>query len=119
MYRVPDLVCDSKLETRFLSGYTSHVYYESGHTSRERAIPREERWKRVEHIGGGAYGKVYLEKCAEGQRCGDLRAVKKISKPLQPAKLMNYNRELEAIAKFSHQKVSRPVRIDSRCLSAF
>ena len=119
MSRIPDLVRDSKLETRFLSGYTSHVYYESGHTARERVIPREERWKRVKHIGGGAYGKVYLEKCVEGRRHVDLRAVKQIPKPLQPAKLMNYNRELEAIAKFSHQKVSRFIRIDSRCLSAF
>jgi hypothetical protein len=119
MYRIPDLVRDSKLDTRFHSGYTSHVYYESGPTALERVIPREEHWKRVKNIGRGAYGNVWLEQCVKGQAHVEWRAVKQISKPRQPVKLMNYNRELEAIAKFSHQKVSTSIRIDSRYSSNF
>ena len=81
MNRISDLVRDSKLETRFQSGYTCHVYYESGPTPRERVVPREEYWKRVKYIGGGAYGNVWLEQCVKGQRDVELRAVKQIPKP--------------------------------------
>lgn len=110
MHRIPDLVRDSQLDTRFHSKYTSHVYYESGPTARERVLVREEYWKREKYIGGGSFGTVWLEKCVKGQREVEVRAVKEIPKPQQPSRPVNYNRELEAMAKFSHWKVSSLVR---------
>jgi hypothetical protein len=106
MSRVSDLVKDSKLETFFHPEYTVHIYIESGHTALERTNRREEYWKRGKHIGGGSYGSVWLEQCVEGKREIGLRAVKQIIKPPQLLKPVNYNRELEAISKFSHRKVS-------------
>jgi hypothetical protein len=40
-----------------------------------------------------------------GQREVEFRAVKMIPKLQPPSKLIDYNRELEAIAKFSHWRV--------------
>jgi hypothetical protein len=42
----------------------------------------------------------------EGEREIKLRAVKQIPKARQSPKPIDYTRELEAIAKFSHRKVS-------------
>lgn len=106
MPRIPDLVLDSKLETRFASDeYTCHFYNESGTTSRQRTVQREEYWKRQKHIGGGSYGSVWLEECIQGRSEVQLRAVKQITKPPTSSRLIDCYRELEAIAKFSHPKV--------------
>jgi calcium/calmodulin-dependent protein kinase I len=69
----------------------------------------EEAWKRREKLGTGAFGQVYLEELLSGSEAGKLRAVKEIAKtpPQDPRKEIDYTRELEAIAKFSHPKVSR------------
>ncbi|ERF69764.1 hypothetical protein EPUS_07590 [Endocarpon pusillum Z07020] len=107
MNRIPDLVRDSQLDTRFHPKYTTHVYYESGPTPRKRVLVREEYWKREKYIGGGSFGSVWLEKCVKGQREVEVRAVKEIPKPQQPSRPVNYNRELEAMAKFSHWKYER------------
>ncbi|TVY82186.1 Spindle assembly checkpoint kinase [Lachnellula suecica] len=109
MPRVSDLVQDSKLETHFSPEYTVHIYNESSRTSREqtRVAQREEYWKREREIGGGSYGRVWLEQCVGGQREIVLRAVKQIAKPSFLSKPVDYNRELEAISKFSHWKYER------------
>lgn len=106
MSRIPDLVRDSKLETRFHARYVSHRYLDSGISSHQRAVVREEYWKREKYIGGGSYGSVWLERCIKGEQGHTIRAVKEIPKSEQSQKPVNYNRELEAIAKFSHHKVS-------------
>ena len=106
MDRLPDLVRDSKLETRLSTGSTVHTYYETDPKSLRRIVPRDEHWQRQSIIGGGSYGRVWLEKCIQGQRDVEFRAVKQISTAIRRrSKPINYNRELEAIAKFSHQKV--------------
>jgi len=106
MARLPDLVRDSKLETQILDGYVVHTYYESDPVSRKRAVPRLEHWRRRRLIGEGSYGSVWMEECIKGQRDVQVRAVKKISAlARQHAKPIDYNRELEAIAKFSHPNV--------------
>jgi hypothetical protein len=105
MSRVSDLVQDAELQTRFHPEYTVHIYTESGPTVRERAILREEHWKRQKFVGGGSYGNVWLEQCVEGQREVELRAVKEVVKSPHDSKQIDYNRELEAISKFSHRKV--------------
>ena len=53
-------------------------------------------------LGRGNFGIVWLERCIHGDSKGKLRAVKQIEK----LESCDYNRELEAIAFFSHSKVS-------------
>lgn len=106
--RIPDLVRDSKLETHFLpdsSIETVHTYHEPDYKSRRRLVSRSEHWRRYGKIGGGSFGSVWLEKCINGERRGNgLRAIKQMEVRRQSTRL-DYNRELEAIAKFSHWKV--------------
>jgi serine/threonine protein kinase len=94
----------AKLRAEFLQGqrYTQHVH----DTSRpgQRAVRQIERWEREKgFLGQGAYGTVYLEKCIYSDigSTGKARAVKVIKK----SKEVQYERELEAVILFSHEKV--------------
>ena len=100
---LPDLVRVSRLETptELGSHRTQHIQYVTGSTSRQRRIRKEEIWSRERGLGGGAFGVVWLERCTEGERKGELRAVKQIQKLESSGE---YYRELEAIALFSHDK---------------
>ena len=103
MARLPDLVQDSKLETKFIHGdiiETVHTYYERD-PSQRRLVSRSEHWQRQGRIGDGGFGTVWLEKCTKGFRDIQVRAIKRI----EVSGRVDYNRELEAIAKFSHWKV--------------
>ena len=105
--RLPDLVADAHLETKFLSeSHTVHFYTESGHEPGERTVDRQEHWSRQKRINRGAYGEVFLEKCVKGKREYELRATKRIDVNKTPIDISEYTRELEAIAKFSHRRVS-------------
>ncbi|KAH7146670.1 kinase-like domain-containing protein [Dactylonectria estremocensis] len=99
--RVPDLVHDSRLTTCFLpNGATQHTVY---HQSRNRRPARvNETWYRQRELGNGSFGCVWLERCASGPAEGKLRAVKDIRK--DPSLPVSYSRELEAMAKFSHER---------------
>ena len=99
-----DLVRLSKLEAQFLpdSKYTRHVTYVTGSSLRERRIRKEELWSKEKELGRGGFAIVWLERCIQGDGEGKLRAVKQVHK----VETSNYNRELEAIALFSHSKVS-------------
>lgn len=99
---IPDLVLDSKLETEFYREYTQHVYHISGD---ERTLRREERWKREKHLGNGTFGTVWKEKSVTESDDIKYRAVKEIKKRAPGPGAVEYSRELEAIAKFSHRKV--------------
>ena len=101
---VSDLVRDSKIETEDLGTCILHVFHETGQSASERRVRREERWMRQALLGRGAYGTVYLEKCGHGGS-EKPRAVKEIKKVLVPYKQLDYSRELEAIMKFSHERV--------------
>lgn len=102
---ISDLVRDSKIETEFLDSCFQHVFYDTGASAKQRRMRREERWVRRNFVGRGAYGSVYLEQCVIGTS-QKLRAVKEIKKSVVPGQELDYLRELEAVAKFSHQKVS-------------
>jgi serine/threonine protein kinase len=108
MAPVPDLVRDSKLRTRFLPNCTQHTYYVSGVNARQRTVKREEQWQRCHSLGSGAYGTVWLEKLISHQAEEKKeRAVKEIRKSTHKSNTIDYSRELEAIAKFSHEKYER------------
>jgi hypothetical protein len=116
MARISDLIRDSKLETYFLpdSGVeTVHKFQESDPTSGLRLVTRSEHWQRQKRIGGGGFASVWLEKCTKGGRPGStaqdgaVRAVKQIDTDTRLGSI-DFNRELEAIAKFSHPRVSPP-----------
>ncbi|KAK7428194.1 hypothetical protein QQZ08_005260 [Neonectria magnoliae] len=102
--RLPDLVRDSQLTTRFLgAGSTKHTIYVTPSQSRRRSRVRAEQiWNRERKLGNGTFGEVWLERCASGPTSGSVRAVKEM--PKDSSLPMNYLRELEAMAKFSHEK---------------
>ena len=102
---VSDLVRDSKLETMFYEKYTQHVYHVSGANPRQRKIRKEERWERGGNLGTGTFGTVWLEKLVTDSGEEKYRAIKEIRKDMRQSGAIDYSRELEAIAKFSHQKV--------------
>jgi calcium/calmodulin-dependent protein kinase I len=100
-----DYVRDSKLATTFTSTETRHVHYTSSRRTRRRRERREETWRWEKVLGEGAFGKVWLETCVAGDSSGKLRAVKEVKKEFEGV-AVDYTRELEAAAKFSHQNVS-------------
>lgn len=105
MSAISDLVRDSKLETQFYRDYTQHVYHVSGATPRQRKVRKEERWERQQRLGAGAFGTVWLEKFVTENGVVQHRAVKEIRKSTEKSRAVDYSRELEAVAKFSHPKV--------------
>lgn len=109
-----DLVKDSELETSFCDNYVQHVCWTQGVAIGRRKMRIVERWKTSKLIGAGAYGQVWLETC-EGNHEPKLRATKIIRKKIPGSGFIDYNREIEAIAKFSHPKA----RTSTRLLSDF
>ncbi|MCJ1470035.1 hypothetical protein MMC07_008680 [Pseudocyphellaria aurata] len=100
---VPEVVRDSKLETRVCADEEhTHIEYVTRSSAQHRAAVREEeKWRKERELGQGASGTVYLERCIQGRSEGErVRAVKKIRK----IQVGNYYRELEAIALFSLPK---------------
>ena len=113
MAQIPDLIRDSKLETYFLPDCTVetvHRFQESDSASGQRLVTRLEHWRRQRRAGNGGFGTVWLEECIKagrpgGTQDGTVRAVKQIDMDTRFGSI-DYNRELEAIAKFSHSRVS-------------
>ena len=103
-FRATDLVRDSELTTRFGDGTVQHIYYVSNRNARQRRIRIEETWRRERELGNGTFGRVWLETCVSGTKTGEVRAVKEVSKNAASTAI-DYGRELEAIAKFSHDRV--------------
>lgn len=101
---LPDLVKDSQLQAAFIADTTVHRFTSVDTTGRR--IRYQEEWKIEKHLGQGSYGRVWKESCiSDDSDPPRVRAVKMILKPQHPSRGFDYNRELEAIAKFSHAKV--------------
>jgi hypothetical protein len=107
-----DLVLDSKLQAEVFDDHTLQTNYISNPSIGERRVRVEEKWQRTKRLGSGSYGVVWLEKCLSGPNPGQLRAVKELSKNASHGSTLDYRRELEAIAKFSQERVgsiNRPI----------
>lgn len=97
-----DLVRDSRLPTAFLpDGGIQHTLWRSGRSGRRQRTKKTEIWRRESNkqIGTGSFGQVWLERSGSDQ----VRALKTIRKVARFS-AMNYARELEAAAKFSHDR---------------
>jgi serine/threonine protein kinase len=112
---LPDLVKDSQLQAAFRGDTT--VHRTTSTDSHGRRVKHQEQWKIEEYLGQGAYGRVWKESRVSNENdeeaVAKVRAVKMILKPQHASKGFDYNRELEAIAKFSHQ------RYESRFVKSF
>jgi hypothetical protein len=100
-----DLVLDSKLQAEAFDDHTLQTNYISNPSTRERRVRVEEKWQRTKKLGSGSHGVVWLEKCLSGPNSGQLRAVKELRKDASHESTLDYRRELEAIAKFSQERV--------------
>lgn len=107
MRAVSDLVRDSRLHTSIQGRVTRHLIETSGRGTHERKIRREQQWRREEIIGEGTFGVVWKDVLIEGDNDCDVkeRAVKMIRKQIGSSHPVDYSRELEAAAKFSHPRV--------------
>lgn len=101
MPRLPDLVRDSNISTEFHDSLIVHTFHEINEAGRRSS--RKEYWKHEKPLGRGGFGQVRLEKCITGStQEAAVRAVKIIHK----GSTLDFNRELETIAKFSNRRVS-------------
>jgi hypothetical protein len=101
--KLPDLVRDYELETRFHGNIIVHMFDDPD--APPSSPQRCERWETEKHpFGQGGQGAVFLQNCISGSRSYTQRAVKKI--PLQyVGRRRRYLREIETIIKFSHDRV--------------
>jgi len=88
---VSDLVEHFKLNTEFRTDCTMHITGKQDPKDRKAVVRVEDAWFRVQHIGNGTFGHVWLEK----NRAGRLRAVKVVQKDGR----LDVNQELLAMAK--------------------
>ncbi len=106
MQQVSDLVTDSQLETTFNGNLTTHLIKIVQANLRRGEIKHKQIWRREKKpLGEGSSGVVWYERLSSGPSTYDERAVKVVRKRIQTSGLSYFNRELEAIAKFSHPKV--------------
>ncbi|KAH6987033.1 kinase-like domain-containing protein [Ilyonectria destructans] len=108
--RISDLVVESRIEAAWdpEAEQTTQIRTVVGVSARRRRLNSEETWKRKRILGRGAYGTVWLEECiaSSGPHHGEshLRAIKEIHKRPHVSSASEFHRELEAIAKFSHDR---------------
>lgn len=106
--QLTEVVRDSRLHASFRSDgqnrYTVHT-----HAISHRTRPKREVWIHESNIGQGGFGIIQLQaKDTAGRQAAEYRVVKsvRVSESDLVLKRSFYIRELEAMAKFSHQKVS-------------
>lgn len=106
-----DALRDYELETQRGSSrpHVTHIIHDPDLPL--SAPPRLESWESAKHpIAAGGQGNVYVQKCTGGGRRHTHRALKVIRCREGRDWKGRYLRELETMARFSHDKVG-----DSRC----
>jgi hypothetical protein len=99
-----DFIKDTRLEIEVFADHTIQTTFVSNPTTGQRRTQVHERWQRTKELGHGSFGVVRLEECTTGPSLGELRAVKELRKGTVDVS-PNYYKELEAIAKFSQERV--------------
>lgn len=113
--RIPDLVQHMKLDTLFVESYIVHQYDDSDDDGYMRSIRRSEHWEWSRLLARGGCGEVWLQKCVQGKRTYEWRAVKVILKTSPTAKQIEYMSELKAIANFFQSRVTLWSRTPLHC----
>lgn len=97
-----DLVDHFKLETAFLPEHTLHTYYKSDSLDGRRKVKIVKRWRKTRIVGEGNFGSVWLELEEDGSE----RAVKAISRRLCSHNIIDYRKEVAAMARLSKVTVT-------------
>ena len=97
-----DLVIGShKLKTEFLNGHVRHTTFYSDASQGGRQVEVVKNWYRGRELGRGSFGTVFLE-TSEERQC---RAVKEVAKERNSPIIIDYRRELMAMATLTNLKV--------------
>ena len=98
-----DLLDHYKLDANQIGDSVIHYSYRSDRACGHRKLKVEERWDNVRPIGYGAFGEVWQQK---RKSSNEQRAVKVLRKQQMKSWGINYEREIEALAKFDKAEVS-------------
>ena len=91
----PDLVIGyHKLDTEFFNGHVRHTTFHSDASRGRRRVRVVKKWYRGRELGRGSFGTVFLERSEKGER----RAVKEIAKDKNSRIVIDFRRELMAMA---------------------
>jgi hypothetical protein len=107
-----DLVLDTQIRVKFDYQVVYRFTFESARVSGKyvRRQERRQAWKEDRFLGDGSFGDVYLHQCSSSENETQIQAVKTIDKARMAKQKIDIYKEIEAIAKFSQQKV-RPLII--------
>lgn len=105
-----EFVADTKFRVEFNSNLVYRYTFQSSNAQGRHLRRREKRdvWEEEKSVGSGSYGNVLLYKCLTSEDQAELQAVKMVSKKSLSSGGVDLFKELEAIAKFSRQKVWYP-----------
>ena len=98
-----DLLDHYKLDADQFGDSVIHYSYRSDRARGLRKVKVEERWDNVRPIGYGSFGEVWQQK---RNNSNEHRAVKVLRKHQMKSWGINYEREIEALAKFNTAQVS-------------
>ena len=97
-----DLLDFYKLQAECSESHVIHTSYVKDRSQSVQRVKVEQRWDNVKRIGHGAFGEVWLQKGEKGAE----RAVEQLSKYRMEDLEIDYERELDALAKFNTPRVS-------------
>ena len=116
----PDLVIDyHKLDTKFFADHVQHTTFRSDASQGRRRVKVVKKWYRDRELGRGSFGTVFLERSEkERSEKGEYRAVKEIAKDKNSRIMIDYKRELTAMAILTKVRdIDAPRTVDSPSLA--
>lgn len=98
-----DLLDHYKLDAEQIGESVIHCSYTSDRARGLRKVKLEQRWDNVKPIGYGSFGEIWQQKQSDSN---EQRAVKILRKRPMKSWGIDYEREIEALAKFDKAQVS-------------
>ena len=86
-----------RLDTEFFSGHVRHTTFHSDASRGRRRVTVVKDWYRDQELGRGSFGTVFLERSGKEE----YRAVKDIAKNKNSRTVIDYRRELIAMARLA------------------